>query len=195
MKIEELPSQRLGDYTDSNMKLNDLIKSYNWLSVELTLLQLYPDQDKMVDEYRNVYKKLKITEPADYDELEIILIEYEDDSAFENDEETYIDVSGRNKMSDPNEIIYSYALEFLEWDKWLGMDLATETIEKFSDLEIIAHCLYEMTFVDYDEEAIQQQFKSLNDAVEEYKNLSEKEQQILSLNELIKLFDEKKDSS
>lgn len=177
------------------MKLNDLIKSYNWLSVELTLLQLYPDQDKMVDEYRNVYKKLKITEPADYDELEIILIEYEDDSAFENDEETYIDVSGRNKMSDPNEIIYSYALEFLEWDKWLGMDLATETIEKFSDLEIIAHCLYEMTFVDYDEEAIQQQFKSLNDAVEEYKNLSEKEQQILSLNELIKLFDEKKDSS
>lgn len=195
MKIEELPSQRLGDYTDSNMKLNDLIKSYNWLSVELTLLQLYPDQDKMVDEYRNVYKKLKITEPADYDELEIILIEYEDDSAFENDEETYIDASGRNKMSDPNEIIYSYALEFLEWDKWLGMDLATETIEKFSDLEIIAHCLYEMTFVDYDEEAIQQQFKSLNDAVEEYKNLSEKEQQILSLNELIKLFDEKKDSS
>ena len=79
------------------MKLKDLIKSNNWLSVELTLLQLYPDQDKMIDEYRNVYEKLKITEPADYDELEIILTEYDCDPSFESDSETYVDVSGRKK--------------------------------------------------------------------------------------------------
>lgn len=151
------------------MKLNDLIKSNNWLSVELTLLQLYPDQDKMIDEYRNVYEKLKFTKPTDYDEFEIILKEYDCDSNFEIDEETYVDVSGQKKIPDPNEITNGYALEFLEWDKWLGMDLATETIKKFSELEIIAHCLYEMTFIDYNEEAIQQQWKSLNDRVEEYK--------------------------
>jgi len=179
------------------MNLYELIKSYNWLSVELTLLKLYPDQDKMLDEYRKVYEKLKLTEPADYNELEIILIEYDNDPNFESDKETYVDVSGQKKVPHPNDITNGYAIEFLEWGKWLGMDLAKETIKNFSDLEIIAHCLYEMTFIDYDEEAIQEQFKSLNDNVEEYKKLTEeeKEQKTISLDELKRRLDEKKGSS
>ncbi len=176
------------------MKLYDLIKSNNWLSVELTLLNLYPDQDKMLDEYRNVYEKLKITEPADYDELEIILTEYDCDPHFESKKETYVDISGQKKIPEPNTITNGYAIEFLDWDKWLGMDLAVETTKNFSDLEIIAHCLYEMTFIDYDEEAIQGQLKSLNDTVEEYKKLTdeEKKQKTISLDELKKRLDEKK---
>ena len=77
------------------------------------------------------------------------------------------------------------------------MDLAAGTTKNFSDLEIIAHCLYEMTFIEYDEEAIQEQFKSLNDRVEEYKKLTdeEKERKTISLDELIKRLDEKKGSS
>jgi hypothetical protein len=179
------------------MKLNDLIKSYNWLSVELTLLQLYPEQEEMLDEYRNVFEKLKITEPAEYDELEIILTEHDSDPNFESEKSTYVDVSGQKKIPEPNDITNRYAIEFLEWDKWLGMDLATETTKKFSDLEIIAHCLYEMTFIDYDEEAIQEQLKSLNDLAKEYKQLTdeEKEQKTISLDELIKRLDEKKGSS
>ena len=179
------------------MNLYDLIKSYNWLSVELTLLKLYPDQDKMLDEYRNVYEKLKLTEPADYNELEIVLTEYDNDPNFESYKETYVDVSGQKKIPNPNDITSGYAIEFLEWDKWLGMDLAKETTKNFSDLEIIAHCLYEMTFIDYDEEAIQEQFKTLNDNLEEYKKLTEeeKEQKTISLDELKKRLDEKKGSS
>jgi len=179
------------------MNLYDLIKSYNWLSVELTLLKLYPDQDKMLDEYRNVYEKLKLTEPADYNELEIVLTEYDNDPNFESDKETYVDVSGQKKIPNPNDITSGYAIEFLEWGKWLGMDIAKETTKNFSDLEIIAHCLYEMTFIDYDEEAIQEQFKSLNDNLEEYKKLTEeeKEQKTISLDELKRRLDEKKGSS
>jgi hypothetical protein len=151
----------------------------------------------MLDEYRNVYEKLKLTEPADYNELEIILTEYDNDPNFESDKETYVDVSGQKKVPNPNDITNGYAIEFLEWGKWLGMDLAKETIKNFSDLEIIAHCLYEMTFIDYDEEAIQEQFKSLNDNVEEYKKLTEeeKEQKTISLDELKRRLDEKKGSS
>ncbi|SMD42359.1 hypothetical protein SAMN00777080_0906 [Aquiflexum balticum DSM 16537] len=179
------------------MKLYDLIKSNNWFSIELTLLKLYPDQDKMLDEYRNVYEKLKITDPADYDELEIILTEYDCDPNFESEKETYVDVSGQKKIPDPTAITNSYAIEFLEWDKWLGMDLAVETIKNFSDLEIIAHSLYEMTYIDYDEETFQEQLKSLNDTVEEYKKLTqeEKKQKTISLDELKRRLDEKKGSS
>lgn len=179
------------------MKLYDLIKSHNWLSVELTLLNLYPDQVQMLDENRNVYEKLKITEPADYDELEINLTEYDCDPNFESGKETYVDVSGQKKIPDPNDITNGYAIEFLEWDKWLAMDIATETTKNFSDPEIIAHCLFEMTFIDYDEEEIQEQFKSLNDSVEEYKKLTneEKEQKTISLDELKRRLDENKGSS
>lgn len=80
-----------------------------------------------------------------------------------------------------------YAIEFLEWGKWLRMDLAPETTTKFSDLEIIAHCLYEMTFIGFDEEEIKEQTYSINDSVEEYKNLTktEKEEKTIALDELI----------
>jgi hypothetical protein len=179
------------------MKLFDLIKANNWLSIELTLLGLYPDQEEMLDEYRTVFEKLQITEPAAYDELEIILTEYDCDPNFEKEKETYVDVSGQKKIPEPDSITNGYAIEFLEWDKWLGMDLALETIKNFSDLEIIAHCMYEMTFVAYEEESIQQQFKSISDTVEEYKKLTdeEKKQQTISLEELKKQLDEKNGSS
>lgn len=42
-----------------------MIQSNNWLSVELTLLQMYPDQEKMLDEYRSVFENLKTLEPED----------------------------------------------------------------------------------------------------------------------------------
>lgn len=179
------------------MKLYDVIKSNNWLSVELTFLKLYPDQDSMLDEYRSVYEKLKVTEPADYDELEIVLKEYDCDPNFESYKETYVDVSGQKKIPDPKDITNGYAIEFLEWDKWLGMDIATETTKNFSDLEIIAHCLNEMTFIDFDEDSIQGQLKTLNDRIEDFKKLTheEKKQQTISLDELKRRLDEKKGSS
>ena len=179
------------------MKLFNLIKSNNWLSVELTLLGLYPDQEEMLDEYRKVFEKLQITDPAEYDDIEIILTEYDCDPNIENEKETYVDVSGQKKIPDPDSITNGYAIEFLEWNKWLGMELALETLKNFSELEIIAHCLFEMTFIDYKEDAIQQQFKSISDTVEEYKKLTdeEKNQQTISYEDLKKQLDEKKGSN
>lgn len=174
------------------MKLKDIIKSYNWLSVELTLLRLYPDQETMIDDYRNVFEKLKFLEPEDYN-MSIVLTENDCDSDVESEERTFVDVSGRKIEKDPNSITDSYAIEFVEWKKWLGMDLAPETTKIFSDLEIIAYCLYEMTFIDYNEEEIKEQFDKINDRVEEYKNLTkeEKKEKTITLDELIRRLNKK----
>ncbi len=167
------------------MKLNDLIKSNNWLSVELTLLILYPDQEKMVGEYRVVFEKLRYIQPEDYD-MSIVLTENEYDSEDESEINTYVDVSGRKNGKDKNTLTDSYAIEFVEWRKWLGMDLAPETTTNFTELEIVAHCLYEMTFIGYDEEEIKEQLDTFNDRVEEYKNLTEeqKKEKTISWEEL-----------
>ncbi|MCX6231061.1 MAG: hypothetical protein NTZ33_05915 [Bacteroidetes bacterium] len=176
----------------TTMKLNDLIKSYNWLSIELTLIQLYPDQETMIDDYRNVFEKLTFLVPEE-NEMSIVLTEYDSYPDDESEVGTYVDVSGRKTNETQNSMTDSYAIEFVPWEKWLGMDLAPETIEKFSDLEIVAHCLYEMTFIGYSDEEISEQFESINERVDEYKNLTkeEKEEKTISLDELQKLLNKK----
>jgi hypothetical protein len=162
------------------MKLKDLIKLYNWLSVELTLLKLYPDQVTMVDDYRKVFERLTFLESENYN-MSIVLAEYNCDLDDESEISTYVDVSGRKIENDPNTLTDSYAIEFLDWKKWLGMDLAPETIQNFSELEIIVHCLYEMTFMGYNEEEIKEQFYQINNRVEEYNNFTEEEKKDMTV--------------
>jgi cell division septum initiation protein DivIVA len=72
------------------------------------------------------------------------------------------------------------------------MNLATETTNNFNELEIIAHCLYEMTFCGFNEEEIKEQFDTINDSIEEYKNMTEEEknENTITLDELIRRIDE-----
>lgn len=53
------------------------------------------------------------------------------------------------------------------------MGLAPETLENFSELEIIAHCLYEMTFCGYEQDEIQKQLASIDKTVEDFKKLTD----------------------
>jgi hypothetical protein len=176
------------------MKFKDLIKSHSWLSVEMTLLNLYPDLEKIIDEYKSVFESLQMME-SENDEMLIVLTEYECDKADENESiSTCVDVSGRKLQPDNNNSITdSYAIEFVRWEKWLGMDLASETLGNFSELEIIAHCLFEMTFCGYHQDEIQEQYDAINRTIDDYKNLSgeDKKKQTISLEELKKTFDEK----
>ena len=66
------------------------------------------------------------------------------------------------------------------------MKLSPETLENFNELEIISHCLYEMTFCGYEQEEIQEQLQSIKKSVEDYKNLSDEEKKLktFSLDEL-----------
>ena len=66
------------------MKLGDLIKLYNWLSIELTLIRLYPDQETMIDDYRNIFEKLKFLVPEEYD-MSIVLTENDCDTDDESE--------------------------------------------------------------------------------------------------------------
>ena len=169
------------------MKLKKVVESNNWLSVEMTLIKLYPNQIELINDYRNVFEKLQYLKPEANDML-IVLTEYlenfEENSDVEN---TYVDVSGRKLVIEENSFSNSYAIEFVKWEKWLGMELAPETLENFNELEIIAHCLFEMIFFGYEEEEIQEQFESINDKIEDYKAFSEieKKEKTISIDEII----------
>src|SRR5690554_5507185 len=145
------------------MKLGEIIRTNNWLSVELTLLDLYPDQEENIQSYARIYSLLQ--EMRRQDSAIEIVIEQEFDE--ETQELGFGNVYGIDHES-KDEITNSVALEFTAWDKWLGMEINELTLREFSELEIISHCLYEMTFVGYDEEEIQAEFSRIKNIHEEY---------------------------
>ena len=61
----------------------------------------------------------------------------------------------------------TYALDYEPWDEWLGMGITKETLDKFESCQIVAHCLWEMTFVSFDETEIQAQLTYLKDHADE----------------------------
>jgi cell division septum initiation protein DivIVA len=72
------------------------------------------------------------------------------------------------------------------WNEWLGMTISKQTAEEFTELEIISHCLYEMTFMGYDEAEIQDFKSDLEKRVDDFKNMSEEEKKNLkSIDDLL----------
>lgn len=171
------------------MKLKELINSNHWLSVELTLLQIYPDQKEINDKYKKVFEKLLWLEAEDYD-MSIVLTECHSED--ESEGSIYVEVTGIKSERKENAITVGHALDFVEWKYWLGMDLAPETINNFTDLEIIAHCLYEMTFFSFEESEIKEQFDTLKKIADEYDKMSGEElkKSALPFEEFFKRLDE-----
>ena len=75
------------------------------------------------------------------------------------------------------------------------MGIAPEIIKNFTEPEIIAHCLYEMTFIGFEEEEIKEQFKLLKYEMEEFDKMTdeEKKENTITLEELEKKLNKKGD--
>lgn len=169
------------------MKFVTLIKTTNWLSVKATLLALYPEQENNITEYEEVFKKLNLMEPVEV-AINIVINQHYDDETFEP---SCVDVAGINLKPDNDDINDGLAIEYTSWNKWLGMGIDKLTLKEFTELEIIAHCLNEMTYAGFDEKEIQNDFDRIKNVVDEYKNMSdeEKKQNTISLDELKKKLD------
>ena len=72
------------------MKFKDLIKSNSWLSIEIVLLKLYPDEKKSISGYEEVFNGLKFMNPEIQD---ISIIVSNEKDTF--DDEEYVNVSGK----------------------------------------------------------------------------------------------------
>ena len=154
------------------MKFKNLIKTNAWLSIEMVLLQLYPDEQKNITAYEKVFKALQLMEPVGCD---ISIVVSNEQDAFDGLE--YVNVSGRenNPKEDPDKLTDSLAIEFTPRNEWLGMDIDENTLQDFTELEIITHCLYEMTFMGFEEAEIQAEIDRLKGIIDAYKNMSKEE--------------------
>lgn len=53
----------------------------------------------------------------------------------------------------------SFGIEFSPWSEWKGMEILSNTLERFSPAEIAAHCLEEMIFAGFSQRDIDQKAK------------------------------------
>lgn len=150
------------------MRYFELIQKYVWPNIEPTFEQLYPDQLSNTEKYAAIFEEIKHLTPKECNIK--INIEYTHEPG-EHDE--ILKVSGTHLNNPVNKV--RFALEFRPWEEWLGMSFDDLTWEHFTHYEIISHCLYEMTFLGFDQETIQKEWQAIKDISDEIDNMSEME--------------------
>jgi hypothetical protein len=169
------------------MKFKELIDKYDWDEVRSAFLQLYPDQEENIEGYKQVFSELRTIKPVET-KMRIVI----EDVFDEYDKGYHVHVSGKdgtlNKESNPEHFKddelgnqeVSYGIEFTDWGEWLAMEIDHESLARYSELDIIAHCLWEMTFYGFTREKIKKQLTQLE------KELAESRKSSSSLGRLVK---------
>ena len=151
------------------MKFVELVYKYKWDEICSVLISLYPNDQKNISGFKMVFEQLQTLMPAETN-MRIILKEVFDE--FENERYTCVSgVDGTLKREENPEIFkddkignqeVSYGIEFTDWEEWLGMDIDPESTSNYHETDIIAHCLWEMSFYGYTQEAIKKTIDTIN---------------------------------
>ncbi|NLI79961.1 MAG: hypothetical protein GX442_26385 [Candidatus Riflebacteria bacterium] len=164
------------------LKFKSLIGKYSWEDIWPHFRKLYPDSKNSREGYKQVFSELHTIKPR-ATRMRIVLEEV----PTERNQEGYVHVFGKNgtlrktvhpkhfndsKKDDPEE---SFAIEYIPWEEWLGMSIDQPSTERFSGVEIIVHCLWEMTFAGFDQASIREQINELKRIVEEIEHMTEEE--------------------
>jgi len=190
------------------MTFANLIAHLAWPDVLAALLRLYPDEKKSLEGYRVVLAHLKQLDP----EMSKMRIIVEERFQPEIDEAPHIDVTGRDgtlnrELEDfkhfQDEVDEEYAsaeadfsLSFLPWAKWLGMQINPATLEEFSQPDIAAHCLWEMTFHGFEESDVEETRAEIEQRAAEVDAMTEEEREkfLIPAEEVFKDHKSKRDS-
>jgi hypothetical protein len=148
-------------------RLHEVFSRYTWPEIEPVYVRLYPDEIGKSKRARQAWEFIQSLEPAGFDMR--IYIEYQ-----EEPEESYHDVFGRDGSLGHDGQEETYGLFLVDWDKWLGMEIAATTLEHYSELDILCHCFWEMVWCGYAVEEVQKFRKELDQiSTEETKNIEE----------------------
>lgn len=148
------------------MTFKELVQANTWPTISALFLEIYPEAEKNMEGYKIVFEKLTLMDPQETD-MSIVVTNEKDDFGGEE----YIDVSGLYNNPKNDEEHYSQGIEFTPWREWLGMDISQESLNAFSEEEIIVHCLYEMTYVGFSEEEIQKVINRIENSSKEHELL------------------------
>jgi len=140
----------------------DKVKACNFRNVKEALLRLYPDQKKNIKGYRYVFQTLRLMKPR-YNKEGLII----DIRKVGRGRNAYFSVSG---VCREKGIKQSFGIEYMPWSKWLGCEVNKQILKKMTKDEIVAHCLWEMTFMGFTQNKIRRELNVLKRQVRDIKD-------------------------
>ena len=169
------------------MKLSEVFEKTSWAETKASLIWNYPDTKESLAGYEKVFYSLRELPPSSTTMRLSIRKTFREGL----DEEPFMEVVGKDgtlnkeledfqylnkaKNSDYANAEVEYALEFHPWKEWLGMKIDATTCRHYPPPEILAHCLWEMTFMGFDQETIRKEKQELIKTVEEIDSMTAEE--------------------
>lgn len=133
------------------MKFQELIQKHNWEDIQAAIIRLYPEYEGEVTGYQEVFEMLKTLKPAP-----TMLRLHAETKYDERVGEYHAHVSGLGPAAKDGDGQVPFAIKLTDWAEWLSMEISEQTFSNYSEYEIIAHCLWEMTFFGFTQEDIRQ---------------------------------------
>lgn len=153
MHVSVNKQERMG----GKITFKDILAKSSWQNVEKEIINNYPDYKNNILGFKKVYFELFNLVPIENkDQLYINIEENYEGSKI------YYEVFGKQENDKTK-----YALEFTRWEKWLDFYVPEKVFEKFTEDEIIVHCLWEITWLGFDQAIIQEQINDLMKRAEE----------------------------
>ena len=154
-----------------NMTFQDVVKASDWKGVEKAMLYYYPDQKKALKRYKEIFKEFQTKKAKTDKPLEIELSLVSDVLTADIEErkipQQYVNVSGRKKRGKYAKV--NYGIEFTPWSEILAYPVSRLTQEHYTREEIVAHMLWEITFVGFSEGQVKEASDSLMECVDDIK--------------------------
>ena len=141
----------------------DLLKTVEFETVFNRLLFYFPGQERSKQKYKEVFETLLNLKPMTNLNSVFIKVSYQKDFF---DDKKYIDVSGVQVFNSTN---IKYGIEFCPWKDWVSMYITQDSLDNFTKEDIVAACLYEMTFFGFTDTEVQAEVKKLQESFEEMK--------------------------
>lgn len=141
---------------------SELLGQVNFDDVFKELTRWFNDQEKNESGYRNVFFTLLDKTPRRH-KLDDLFINIE---KVKEEDSTWLDVSGVHVAKKDK---VTYGIEFEPWDEWISMYVTQHTLDTLTKEEIVAACLYEMTFFGFTDSKVQSERDRLIESVEEAK--------------------------
>lgn len=153
-----------------NDRLSDLFNSVTWLPVEDAIRVIDPEDTEGVPDlyvHRRVFEQMCRIEPASREDWLVVEV-YLDEPDEQGVQDSWVNVSCTDLQYEEHRDGESrFGIDFLPWAECLGMRVTEESRSSYSDAEIVAHCLQEMTFYGFDEEKIQEDAREITKAHED----------------------------
>jgi len=182
------------------MTLYELLESTGWHDTKAALLWIYPDTAGDLNDYRLVLAKLRKLVPV---ESNMRIVVRETPGNGPNDESS-VEVVGRNGQLNRDQDDFrhlqvdedsgyansetDFSLSFEPWGHWLGMRVDADTLSKLTAPQIVAHCLWDMTFHGFEQWQVQDAMDEIRRRKEEIDAMTEEErrQKLISLEEVMR---------